>query len=154
MNYLLKLSVPLFFAQTFCTVAMTGIIWFVQVVHYPLFSQVGDSSFVSYERLHSKLTTWVVAPLMLVELASAIYFVFLPVASMERTETFIGLLLVVLIWISTFGLQVPQHNVLGKGFQQHAHSRLVATNWIRTSAWTARSILVFIWFYRALVHAI
>ena len=151
MNQLLYVSVPLFFAQTFCTIAMTGIIWFVQIVHYPLFRQVGGEHFVTYERLHSKRTTWIVAPLMLLELASAAYFAFLPLIVMRRLETWIGLSLVVLIWLSTYALQVPQHSILGQGFKEHAYRRLVATNWIRTAAWTARSALVLTWLYRAVM---
>ncbi len=34
------------------TAAMTGLIWFVQVVHYPLFDLVGRAQFVGYEAAH------------------------------------------------------------------------------------------------------
>ena len=37
---------------------------------------------------------------------------------------------------------VPMHERLGRGFDPAAHRRLVATNWIRTIAWTARGALV------------
>ena len=54
------------------TLMMTGVIWFVQVVHYPLMEQVGASGFVTYEKLHTRWTTYVVAPPMLVEAATAL----------------------------------------------------------------------------------
>ena len=61
----------IFALHMFSTLAMVGLIWFVQVVHYPLFSSVGQSPFPEYERLHQKRTTLVVAPLMLIEALTA-----------------------------------------------------------------------------------
>ena len=36
------------------TAAMCGLIWFVQVVHYPLFAGVGDDGFTAYEQRHQR----------------------------------------------------------------------------------------------------
>ena len=49
------------------TLFMVGVIWFVRVVHYPLFSRVGGESFALYSEAHSRLTTYVVGSPMLVE---------------------------------------------------------------------------------------
>jgi hypothetical protein len=38
----------------------TGVIWFVQVVHYPLLAAVGSQAFSTFEQRHTSLTTWVV----------------------------------------------------------------------------------------------
>jgi hypothetical protein len=35
------------------TLFMVGVIWFVQVVHYPLFSRVGLEKFSLYSEAHS-----------------------------------------------------------------------------------------------------
>ncbi len=40
------------------TVWLAGMIWTVQVVHYPLFDLVGADSFVTYEAAHSIRITW------------------------------------------------------------------------------------------------
>ena len=53
--------------QAAATLPMVGLIWFVQIVHYPLFGEVGHDRFADYERNHQNRTTLVVAPLMLVE---------------------------------------------------------------------------------------
>ena len=50
--------------------------------------------------------------------------------------------LVGVIWASTAFIQVPMHNVLGRGFDADAHAHLVSTNWIRTIAWSARAALL------------
>jgi hypothetical protein len=40
---------------------------------------------------------------------------------------------------------VPAHGRLAEGFDAGVHARLVATNWIRTMAWTLRGALVVWW---------
>jgi hypothetical protein len=122
------------------TLAMFGLIWFVQIVHYPLMARVGGEGYTLYQHTHMSRTTWVVAPLMLVELASAVLLI--PMLGSDFYPlTSTGLLLVVLIWGSTAALQVPSHKALTAGFEQRAHRRLVATNWVRTVLWSARSVL-------------
>lgn len=50
---------------------MTGLIRFVQIVHYPLFTKIGSRGFAQYAESHRHLTSLVVVPLMLLELLSA-----------------------------------------------------------------------------------
>jgi len=38
-------------------------------------------------------------------------------------------------------LSVPRHEELAHGFAVSTHQALVATNWIRTVAWTVRAVL-------------
>jgi hypothetical protein len=123
------------------TWSMVGLIWFVQAVHYPLFAEVGSEQFVQYERLHQQRTTWVVMPLMLVELASAAALAFWRGSRVSSVWAGIGLLLLGMIWLSTFLVQVPLHAQLAGGFKAEVHRRLVATNWWRTVLWTARGVL-------------
>jgi hypothetical protein len=121
---------------------MIGVIWFVQIVHYPLFGQVGRDGFAEYEAAHSHRTTLVVVPPMLVELATGAWLAFRTPEGMPRWVFTAGLALIAVVWLSTFLLQVPRHTQLGRGFDEGAHRALVATNWIRTVAWTARGILL------------
>ena len=65
---------------------MTGLIWFVQIVHYPLFAKVGALAFKEYEHDHQRKTTWVVAPVMLIEAAAASVLV-MPVVGMAEPST-------------------------------------------------------------------
>jgi len=127
--------------HTSSTVFLAGLIWFVQIVHYPLFSRVGTESFPAYHRDHSRLTTWIVLPAMVVELGTAIYLLGKSTPA-DRPLFGFGLALIGLIWGSTFLLQVPRHRELAAGFRKAAHRRLVRTNWIRTGAWTLRMLLV------------
>lgn len=136
---LLKL---LFLAHVGATLLMVGVIWTIQIVHYPLFSGVGADGFAAYQIEHSRRISYIVLPLMLTELATAALFVIVPPVAVASPLLWAGLALVVLIWLSTFALQVPQHTILSGGFDGRAHRLLVGTNWLRTIAWSARGLLV------------
>jgi hypothetical protein len=118
---------------------MTGVIWFVQLVHYPLFGLVGRSDFENYEQEHARRTTWVVAPAMCLEALSAIALIFLAEGESARLLSLAGVSLIGVIWISTAFVQVPCHRRLSKGYDDRTAHRLAATNWIRTVAWSARA---------------
>jgi len=123
------------------TWAMVGLIWFVQVVHYPLFEGVGESGFCQYEERHRVRTTWVVAPPMLAEAITAALLVWFRQPGVDAWMAWVGLALVAIAWLSTAVLQVPQHEALRRGFLASSHRKLVVTNWLRTFAWTARGVL-------------
>ena len=118
---------------------MTGLIWFVQIVHYPLFARVGAREFAGYEKNHSQLTSLVVGPPMLVEAAAAVVLLFPRREWLPSWTVWTGVGLVVVIWLSTAAIQVPCHKRLEAGFETAVHRRLVRSNWIRTLAWTLRS---------------
>ncbi len=120
------------------TAAMVGLIWFVQVVHYPLFDRVGREQFATYEQAHQQRTSWVVGPFMAVEGISALWIFFAPPGSVGRALPLVGLALLLVIHASTVLLQVPAHGRLGDGYDSAVTHRLVATNWIRTAGWSAR----------------
>lgn len=127
---------------------MTGVIWFVQIVHYPLFAGVGERDFAPYEARHTWLTGWVVAPPMLLELATGAALLWRRPEVVPWQEVIFGFALLGVIWLSTYLLQIPRHSVLGKGFDAAAHRGLVLTNWLRTLAWSLRAGLVLWWTYR------
>lgn len=139
--------------QAASTLAMTGLIWFVQIVHYPLFDRVGRESFTEYERIHQTRTTWVVAPTMLVEAVTAALLLAFRPAGVTIWPTVLGAVLLATVWLSTFLWQVPAHAKLGEAFSENVHHWLVQSNWIRTVGWTVRSLLVCWMIHEALLHA-
>jgi len=121
------------------TWALAGLIWTIQVTHYPLFAQVGAEAFPAYHAAHTRTVTWVVAPLMLAELATGAWLL----RSGCRDVWFlISLALLAVNWLSTALLQIPLHERLAAGFNTHTHALLVTTNWIRTAAWSLRGLLL------------
>jgi hypothetical protein len=125
------------------TLFMTGLVWFVQVVHYPLFQNI-TNNFVAYEQLHTRLTGRITAPAMLVELtATLLMWWFWP--SYYVLNTIISILLLI-IWLSTFFIQIPLHNKLCFAYNLENCRKLKNTNWIRTIAWTLKGIFTAIYF--------
>lgn len=118
---------------------MTGLIWFVQVVHYPLLAAVDAAGFNAYHREHMRRTTFVVGPIMLIEATTAVWIAGADLAAPYLSG--LGLLLLAVVWAATMWLSVPRHNQLAAGFDPTAHAALVATNWIRTVGWSARSVV-------------
>lgn len=137
-------------AHLLATLTMFGVIWTIQLVHYPLFSGVGADAFSDYAEQHRLRITWIVLPAMLVELGTALWFVFDRPDAWPSWAAWAGLALVGVVWLSTAVLQVPLHGALSGGFDPDAHSRLVGTNWIRTVAWTGRAALVLWLLHRSL----
>jgi len=124
---------------------MTGLIWFVQVVHYPLFGLLdedhdGGARWPAYSRAHQARTTMVVGPVMLVELSTTIGLLVLKFGPL----TIAGAVLLTLVWASTFFVQVPLHARLERGHDPAVVRRLVATNWARTALWTARGAIALV----------
>lgn len=132
----------LLIANVASTLALTGLIWTIQVVVYPSFALVSPSTFALFHERHSTRITYVVAPLMLVELVTAIGLAMKPPAGVAAEVFWLGFSLVVLAWVSTAGLQVPAHRRLATHFDLDVQKTLVHTNWIRTFAWTIRGIVL------------
>ena len=132
----------LFLLQCISCFFMCGVIWFVQVVHYPLFDQVGLGYFAKYEEQHTLLTTFVVLPPMFVELLTSGLLVHMRPHFVSRSFAMAILTLTVVVWLLTFAVHVPQHDVLGRGYDGDVHEALVSTNWLRTVLWTIKAAIV------------
>lgn len=122
---------------------LTGLIWTIQIVHYPLFAHVGGSEFARYVAVHGATITPLVGPLMLAELAAALLLVAvaLPPGVPSWLPWVAGALLAV-VWLTTAFASVPSHARLSDGWDATAHQWLVASNWLRTVGWSARTALL------------
>jgi hypothetical protein len=121
------------------TIALFGLIWFVQLVHYPLFHRVGPEGFAEYESSHQRRTSCVVAPLMCIEALTSVALMFSIHVGWPRFLALLGVVLVACIWLSTVLVQVPCHRKLTRGYDAEVTQRLVLSNWLRTVAWTCRT---------------
>lgn len=124
------------------TLFMTGLIWFVQVVHYPLFDRVEVQAFRRYHAEHMRTTTYVVILPMIAELVTSIYLVARRPDGIEPWMVWLGLGFAVVSWAVTTFCSVPSHNRLAMGFDGDAHRSLVRTNGIRVVSWSAHSLVL------------
>lgn len=127
--------------HTAATWMMVGIIWFVQIIHYPLFDKVGEGAFPQYHKLHMNLTMRVITPPSAVEGITGVLIALKRPEGVTATQIWLGLALLAVIWTSTFLMQVPKHFALSKKYETRLYRTLVGSNWIRTAAWSLRGAL-------------
>lgn len=118
---------------------MTGLIWIIQLVHYPSFPFAARESFAAFHSFHSTRITWIVGPVMTMELVTAAALCLSSPSSLWWWSNLAG---VIAIWASTALLSIPNHNQLAGGFSAEAAAALVSTNWPRTMLWTIRMVIL------------
>ena len=132
-------TTTLIWAHLAATLYLTGLIWVIQVVHYPLMDRVPGDGFIAFHTEHARRIGVVVIVPMLVELITALALLVIRPPGVPVALLVAGVVLVGAAWLSTFALQVPLHRRLSEGFDPAAHRALVRGNWIRTAAWTLRA---------------
>ena len=123
----------------FSSFFLCGLIWVIQIVHYPMFYHLEKNRFSKYIRLHGYRISFIVIPVMIIELLTSIALVFL--ASQYFYFHIAGLVAVSIIWLTTFFVQVPLHNQLAQIKSKFIIRKLIRTNWIRTILWTLNLLL-------------
>ena len=121
---------------------MCGLIWVIQLVHYPTFNFVDEPKFSAFERFHTTRITLIVVPIMIIELLSAVVLVMYA----QNLIFITNLIFVLVIWLVTFTFSVPFHTALCKAKNDQLIQKLILTNWLRTILWTIKSILLIFWF--------
>ena len=123
-------------------VYLTGLIWTVQVVHYPSFGLVPKAAWEAFHAAHTRRMSYVVLGPMVAELALAGWLAWAGRGVLPGGAGWWSLALVGLVWAATFFISVPFHNRLGAGYDYVAIDGLIRTNWLRTVFWTARALLL------------
>jgi hypothetical protein len=118
------------------TLFLVGMIWTVQVLHYPLFSAVGSEGFAAYQAAHASRVTAIVAVPWALEVTTTAALLVVAPRQVPGWLLGTGAALAVVPVVVTVAVSVPAHGILGRGFDAGAHRRLVRTNWLRTLAWT------------------
>jgi hypothetical protein len=140
------LDVLVLVAALASTWAMAGVIWVIQLVHYPIFDTIDrgldDERWRSFGDRHRRSISFVVGPFMAVEGLTGIWIVLDPPGSSGRLLPLVAALLMAVAYGVTALVSVPLHERLTAVFDDDAHRRLVATNWFRTAAWTSRGVVL------------
>jgi hypothetical protein len=134
MGYVTLLLINAFFSWL-----MTGLMWYVQLVHYPSFLLVKDNQFQKFHQFHTTATSSVVMLPMVLEMVSALFLI---MAKPQEKMLYAIFVLLVAVWSVTFFVSVPAHNELAKGYNENIVNHLIGTNWIRTISWTLKSVLL------------
>jgi hypothetical protein len=114
---------------------MCGVIWIIQLIHYPSFAYISQNQFEQFHTQHTTAMGLLVGPIMIVELIAGLWLML----TETNKYTVIHLLLVLTLWLLTFLVSVPLHNKLATGYNLSAIENLIKTNWPRTLLWTAKA---------------
>ncbi|MFL2986997.1 MAG: hypothetical protein ACJZ57_07125 [Candidatus Poriferisodalaceae bacterium] len=115
---------------------MAGVLWVIQIVHYPLLDEVPDSSIERVALRHQRLITRVVGPTMIVEAISSLWILLLVPESLFYLALASFTLLLIAVGVTIFQA-VPLHSRIAQG-TSHLIPRLIQINWPRTVAWSLR----------------
>lgn len=139
-------------AQVVSTAVLTGIIWTVQLVHYPLMARVGAGEQVAYAQAHAPRMAGVVMLPWTVQGASVGWLLFtrpevIPTVALVGAAVAAATTVIVTVVAS-----VPAHDRLRAAPDARAHRRLLHTNWLRTCAWSVHLALA-VWMLTLAVRA-
>ena len=120
------------------TSLMVGIIWVIQLLHYPTFHFIKESDYVEFQHFHMQRISFIVVPVMIIELLSGFMLVYY-----FRSNLFILCLTILLvIWLITFVFFTKLHQSLLGGYDKIIVNKLVQINWSRTVLWSLRLIIL------------
>ena len=125
------------------TSVMVGVIWVIQLVHYPSFHFIELKQYTDFQRFHMSRISYVVIPAMFTELFTLI----LIVISMDQIDNLVlaSAILLIFIWLMTAVFFSGVHQKLTLGYDQTVVDKLVKLNWGRTLLWTLRLLLISIY---------
>jgi hypothetical protein len=118
------------------TLFLTGLVWELQVVQFPLMLRAGGLDFPDYVTHQRRRNTLLMAPVMLIELVTGGWVL------ADDRDAFPAALLILIIWTVTFASIVPIHSKLVRGYDQRLLRTLIRRNWIRTVCWSLRSAIL------------
>ena len=126
-------------ANLVITSLLVGLIWVIQLIVYPSFAYISEEKWHSFHQMHTRRISCLVVWLMPLELAVSLWGAFISGSDLINLSL---VACVILIWLSTFFLQVPAHNKLAQGKALHEINFLVSTNWVRTILWSLKLVLL------------
>ena len=113
---------------------LVGVILLTQFVSYPLFKNINHD----FEYFHADYTNrmgYLVAPIMILELIMVTLILF---NNPSNNIILIITVVTILIWVSTFFIQVPIHKKIGYKKDIRKINKLIKSNLLRTILWSIK----------------
>lgn len=125
------------------TLFSVGVIWFMQVLEYPLFAHVGEEAFPNFHAQHNRRLPGVVFAPMLIAFAATLALLFVRPNVVPGWLVRLGVVLIGVVLVSSFTLLIPRHmRLTSEGHSLEIIRELVRFNWIRTVAWTLHALVL------------
>lgn len=124
------------------TSIMVGVIWIIQLVHYPTFLFIDKQKYMKFQEFHMSRVSYIVMPTMIAELFSGIYILFYNNVLMVNTFFLLASFSLFLNWVITALVFVKIHNGLLIKYEKNIILLLVKLNWLRTILWSLRLVFL------------
>ena len=133
----------LYFIQIVCNSYLVSLVLMTQFITYPTFLNIDKDKFSDYHRKYVNNISFIVAPVMLIELST------LSLIAYFSSEFLIikSLFLLLVIWLTTFFIMIPSHNRISKSFNIKEIKSLINYNWIRTILWSFKLLVIIFLYY-------
>lgn len=119
--------------RTIVDFGLLVLIWLVQLVIYPSFRYFTKDGLLIWHQRYTRQITYVVMPLMMFQVA----LLGLQLLQGLDVYTLASGILILALWLLTFGLFIPLHTLIASGqFKPKDLRDLVMKNWWRTGLWT------------------
>lgn len=133
----------LYFIQLVCNSYLVSLVFMTQFITYPTLLNIDKDKFSDYHRKYVNNISFIVAPVMLIELLT----LFL-IAYFSKDFLIIKcLILLLVIWLTTFFIMIPSHNRISKSFNIKEIKSLINYNWIRTILWSFKLLVIIFLYY-------
>ncbi len=131
-----------FIIHCIATFIMVGVIWVIQLVHYPSFYFIEKKKYQSFQKFHMRNISYIVMPMMIIELFTG----FILIVNFNNFKGYynfnISLFFLLCTWAITGIIFTKLHNELLKGYDKLIIKKIIKWNWIRTIFWTFRLFLL------------
>ena len=128
----------LYFIQIVCNSYLVSLVFMTQFITYPTFLHIDKDKFSEYHRKYVNNISFIVAPVMLIELLTLFLIAYLS-SEFLIVKT---LILLLVIWLTTFFIMIPSHNRISKSFDKKEIINLINYNWVRTILWSLKLLLI------------
>ena len=133
----------LYFIQIVSNSYLVSLVIMTQFITYPTFLDIDKDKFSDYHRKYVNNISFIVAPVMLIELLT------LSLIAYFSTDFLIikSLFLLLVIWLTTFFIMIPSHNRISKSFNLKEIKSLINYNWVRTILWSFKLLVIIFLYY-------
>jgi len=133
------------------TLLIAGVLWFVQLVHYPLFNEIPAKNMVNYGYYHIQKISGIINLLFIVDFTTIVFLLLLVNSDLSATLMIINIAIFGFIVILTRITFLPIHQKLSKNPNSFLISKLINLNWIRTLVWSLKVVFMLIIFVEILI---
>ena len=143
----MNLSVPMLLSIALtgnlcASVLMTGMVSFIQFVQYPLLNHISSYDFSCYFKKYISRISWVIYPIVILEIIFATSLAFLPLKSKLQFPILITYILLALITMNSFLIQTPLLQKLRFSFDEVLLSKIMFYNRLRLFSSAMRTLVL------------